>query len=83
MHSSKEISSPCISVCKIDPKTGFCLGCWRTRDEIREWTSSNTTVRLEILEQLKRKMQRYAKELQFEQAAILRDQIEKIEVALK
>ncbi len=33
----------------------------------------------ELLEQLKRKMQRCAKDLQFEQAAILRDEIEKIE----
>ncbi|MBT5078841.1 MAG: excinuclease ABC subunit UvrB [Candidatus Marinimicrobia bacterium] len=37
----------------------------------------------EILEQLKRKMQKCAKELQFEQAAILRDEIEKIEGTLK
>ena len=37
----------------------------------------------EILEQLKRKMQRCAKELQFEQAAILRDKIEKIEETIK
>ena len=37
----------------------------------------------EILEQLKRKMQRCAKELQFEQAAILRDEIEKIEETIK
>ena len=37
----------------------------------------------EILEQLKRKMQRCAKELQFEQAAILRDEIEKIKVTIK
>ena len=37
----------------------------------------------EILEQLKRKMKKCAKELQFEQAAILRDEIEKIEGTLK
>ena len=37
----------------------------------------------EILEQLKRKMQRCAKELQFEQAAILRDEIEKIKETIK
>jgi len=36
-----------------------------------------------ILEQLKRKMQRCAKELQFEQATILRDEIEKIEETIK
>jgi excinuclease ABC subunit B len=37
----------------------------------------------EILEQLKRKMQRCAKDLQFEQAAILRDEIEKIKEKIK
>ena len=37
----------------------------------------------EILEQLNRKMKRCAKELQFEQAAILRDEIEKIEETIK
>jgi predicted Fe-S protein YdhL (DUF1289 family) len=29
--------SPCISVCTIDEKTGWCLGCARTIDEIRDW----------------------------------------------
>ncbi len=37
----------------------------------------------EILERLKRKMQKCAKDLQFEQAAILRDEIEKIEETIK
>ncbi|HCV61996.1 MAG: DUF1289 domain-containing protein [Gammaproteobacteria bacterium TMED183] len=29
--------SPCISVCQIDPVTGNCAGCYRTRDEIASW----------------------------------------------
>ena len=29
--------SPCISVCQMDPMTGYCLGCTRTIDEIRDW----------------------------------------------
>lgn len=29
--------SPCISVCTIDDKTGWCLGCARTLSEIRDW----------------------------------------------
>jgi excinuclease ABC subunit B len=37
----------------------------------------------EILERLKRKMQKCAKDLQFEQAAIFRDEIEKIEETIK
>jgi len=30
--------SPCIRVCKIAPDTGFCVGCFRTIDEIRLWS---------------------------------------------
>lgn len=29
--------SPCIGVCKMDDK-GFCMGCVRTVDEIRNWS---------------------------------------------
>ena len=31
------VISPCISVCKIDPSTGFCYGCARTKEEIKKW----------------------------------------------
>lgn len=31
------VASPCVGVCKIDPETGFCLGCARTVDEIARW----------------------------------------------
>lgn len=32
------MESPCILVCSIDDKTGYCFGCGRTRDEIGNWT---------------------------------------------
>jgi predicted Fe-S protein YdhL (DUF1289 family) len=31
------IPSPCIKVCRIE-KDGYCAGCKRTIDEIREWS---------------------------------------------
>jgi uncharacterized protein len=31
------IPSPCTSVCKLDPATGWCAGCLRTIDEIAAW----------------------------------------------
>lgn len=31
------VKSPCIDVCAFDGKTGLCIGCFRTRDEIRGW----------------------------------------------
>ena len=30
---SKKIISPCISICKTDPVTGYCYGCARTNEE--------------------------------------------------
>ena len=30
---NKKIISPCISICRTDPVTGFCYGCARTNDE--------------------------------------------------
>ena len=29
-----EVETPCIKVCVVDPETGFCIGCGRTRMEI-------------------------------------------------
>lgn len=37
------IISPCISICKIDPKSGFCYGCGRNIDEIKLWKDEKTT----------------------------------------
>jgi predicted Fe-S protein YdhL (DUF1289 family) len=31
------IESPCILVCSMDDKTGYCFGCGRTRGEIASW----------------------------------------------
>ena len=37
------ISSPCISICKTDPKTGYCYGCGRTNEEKKTWKLEETT----------------------------------------
>lgn len=29
--------SPCISICRIDPHSALCEGCFRTIDEIMAW----------------------------------------------
>jgi uncharacterized protein len=29
--------SPCVSVCRLDRATGWCLGCRRTLEEIADW----------------------------------------------
>ena len=35
--------SPCISIFKSDPKTGFCYGCARTDEEKKIWKNPETT----------------------------------------
>jgi len=37
------IISPCISICKTDPKTGYCYGCGRNNEEKKMWKLENTT----------------------------------------
>ena len=37
------IISPCISICKTDPVTGFCYGCGRSNEEKKIWKLENTT----------------------------------------
>jgi|TARA_Y200000002_G_C22515305_1_gene593119 predicted Fe-S protein YdhL (DUF1289 family) len=36
------IISPCISICKIDPSTGYCYGCARTNEEKKMWKLEDT-----------------------------------------
>ena len=40
---NKKIVSPCISICKTDPVSGFCYGCARTELEKELWKDINTT----------------------------------------
>jgi len=37
------IVSPCISIYKTDPKTGYCYGCGRSDEEKRIWKLEETT----------------------------------------
>ena len=37
------IISPCISICKTDPKTEYCYGCGRNNDEKKMWKLPETT----------------------------------------
>ena len=37
-----KIISPCISICRTDPVTGYCYGCARTNEEKRRWKAEAT-----------------------------------------
>ena len=37
----KKVISPCISICRTDPITGYCYGCARTNEEKKLWKDEN------------------------------------------
>jgi hypothetical protein len=43
------IETPCIKICVVDPETGFCIGCGRTREEIGGWLAMAPQLRREIM----------------------------------
>ncbi len=53
-----KIVSPCISICKTDPVTGYCYGCARTNDEKILWKDDKTSNEWKIsnLEIIKKRM---------------------------
>ena len=40
---TNKIISPCISICKTDPVTGYCYGCARTNEEKINWKDEKTS----------------------------------------
>ena len=40
---SDKIISPCISICKTEPITGYCYGCARTNEEKKIWKDEKTS----------------------------------------
>ena len=36
--SPETVKSPCVNICKMDARTGWCEGCLRTLDEIIAWS---------------------------------------------
>jgi predicted Fe-S protein YdhL (DUF1289 family) len=47
-----KVKSPCIDICKIDLRSGWCRGCLRTRDEIKRWKGLKKKKRFKVLRAL-------------------------------
>ncbi len=50
-----DLATPCIGICALDEATGYCLGCWRTADEIAAWPERDNDGKIEIIERLRRR----------------------------
>ena len=50
-----KLESPCIGKCQIDEKTSYCLGCFRTIEEISAWASYSYKEKENILKLLSKR----------------------------
>jgi predicted Fe-S protein YdhL (DUF1289 family) len=48
-------ASPCVAVCRLDPRSGLCVGCGRSIDEIAGWPDLDEAARRRILDRLRRR----------------------------
>ena len=46
------VESPCNKVCQMNPKTGLCIGCARTLDEIARWAEMSDAERERVMAEL-------------------------------
>ncbi len=46
------VLSPCMNICILDPGTGRCTGCKRTREEIQDWGRMSDDERRRVIESL-------------------------------
>jgi predicted Fe-S protein YdhL (DUF1289 family) len=46
------VESPCNKVCRLDPRSGWCLGCGRTGEEIGAWLAMTDAERAALVAKL-------------------------------
>ncbi|HSI52650.1 MAG: DUF1289 domain-containing protein [Ramlibacter sp.] len=53
-----QVPSPCLSVCRMDPHSEVCIGCFRTLDEIAAWGRMEDAGKREIWKLIEQRLQR-------------------------
>ena len=54
------LASPCISICRFDGRTGWCVGCGRTLPECAAWKRAKPFVLQRIARDLPRRVKALA-----------------------
>lgn len=49
------VPSPCVSLCKIDATSQLCSGCWRSIDEIIQWSGADDHVKRSVWAEIVRR----------------------------
>ncbi|AEA63067.1 DUF1289 domain-containing protein [Burkholderia gladioli] len=56
------VKSPCVEICRFDGKTGLCIGCLRTREEIRGWNKMTDHRRHQVVNEKSQRQAKLARE---------------------
>ena len=51
-----DIPSPCVSICRVNERTGVCEGCFRTLGEIAGWSSADDAGKRRIWKLIEQRM---------------------------
>ncbi len=49
MSEEAKVPSPCTKICTLDEQGRYCIGCFRTLDEIAQWMRLDAATRLAVL----------------------------------
>jgi uncharacterized protein len=52
-----DVPSPCISICRMDPVTQWCEGCFRTLDEIAGWARMGDEEKRQVWRMIQQRVQ--------------------------
>lgn len=44
-----EVESPCVDICVIHPEARLCTGCYRSMDEISQWSRMSSEERAVVM----------------------------------
>jgi predicted Fe-S protein YdhL (DUF1289 family) len=56
-NQPESVPSPCINVCRMDERTGLCVGCARTIDEIAAWSTMSDDAKRAVWNMLEERRQ--------------------------
>lgn len=45
--------TPCKNICTMDDNNSFCIGCYRTKNEINNWWSYSNDRKIMLMEELR------------------------------
>jgi predicted Fe-S protein YdhL (DUF1289 family) len=55
MDDNKDQESPCRKQCYINPRTNYCMGCYRSIDEIVKWINLSETEKVIITRKIEKR----------------------------